>query len=309
MGSDVEEQPLVVAVVLTWNDTEMTAECLQSLMQSDYGNLQVILVDNGSSTPCGEILKKQFPMIDLLVLAKNRGFTGGSNAGIQRAFARNPRYVHLIGNDSTFARDTIPHLVAALEEQEGVGAASPLILYPGEDRIIQYYWGTIDRDFATSARFDLNVPYDSRSWPTRETGFVPFIAVMFRAAALREVGDFDERLGTCWEDFDMILRLQDAHWRIITVGDAEAYHKASRTTGSRSPYITYCLSRNRLICLFRYARLRKTVRRPIYLLRTFWWSFKRNGWSISRHLAFARGILHFLIGVRGEGHAPTSREG
>ena len=51
MGSIVEEQPSVVAVVLTWNDTEMTAKCLESLMQSDYENLHVILVDNGSSTP------------------------------------------------------------------------------------------------------------------------------------------------------------------------------------------------------------------------------------------------------------------
>lgn len=309
MGSSVQERPAVVAVVLTWNDTEMTAKCLESLMRNDYENLHVILVDNGSSTPCGEALKEQFPKVDLLVLPKNRGFTGGSNAGIKRALERNPRYVHLIGNDSTFARDAISHLVAGLEEQEDVGGASPLILFPGEDRIVQYYWGTIDRDFASSARFELGVPHDSRSWPTRETGFVPFIAVMFRAEALREVGDFDERLGTCWEDFDMILRLKDANWRLITVGDAEVAHAASMTTGRRSPYITYFKSRNRLICLLRYARLRKTLRRPIYLLRTFWWSFRLNGWSLSCHAAYARGILDFLLGVRGEGHPPTNRKG
>lgn len=309
MAFNDPEQPLVIAVVLTWNDTEMTAECLESLMHSDYGNLQVILVDNGSATPCGKVLEERFPSIELLVLPKNRGFTGGSNAGIQLALERNPRYVHLIGNDSTIAPDAIPLLVAALEEQPEVGGASPLILYPGEERIVQYYWGSIDRDLATSERYDLDVPYDSRSWPTRETGFVPFIAVMFRAEALRAVGGFDERLGTCWEDFDLIVRFQDANWGFITVGAAEAVHKDSMTTGRHSPYITYHLTRNRLICLFRHARFRKTIRRPVFLLRTFWWSFKSNGWSLSRHAAYARGVLHFMFGKRGEGHAPTSRDG
>ena len=38
----------------SWNATEMTRECVGSLLRSDYTNFRVLLVDNGSDEPCGE---------------------------------------------------------------------------------------------------------------------------------------------------------------------------------------------------------------------------------------------------------------
>ncbi len=310
-SSRVATGPLVVAVVLTWNDTDMTRECISSLLHSDYRNLHVLLVDNGSAKPCGATIKAEFPSIELLVLRENRGFTGGGNAGIRRALEFGPEYIHLIGNDSTFEQDTLSRLVAELNSCPDAGGASPLVLYPGDEQMVQYYWGTLDRDLARTERFDLNVPRTTRDWPTRKTEFVPFIAVMFRAEALRQVGVMDETLGTCWEDYDLTVRFQDAGWHFLTVGDALAVHKNSRTTGTHSPYITYYMVRNRLICLFRYRRSgSSTLRRLLFLLRTFWWQFKSSGWTNWRcHLAYARGVLHFGLGLRGEGHAPKSRSG
>ena len=82
---EMAKQPLVVAVVLTWNDVEMTGRCVESVLASDYRPLRVLLVDNGSETPCGEEIQARFPSIELLVLPENQGFTGGSNRGIGRA--------------------------------------------------------------------------------------------------------------------------------------------------------------------------------------------------------------------------------
>ena len=62
--------PFVVAVVLTWNDTELTRNCLQSVLASDYPNLKVLLVDNGSEPPRGPELAAEFPDIELLQIKK-----------------------------------------------------------------------------------------------------------------------------------------------------------------------------------------------------------------------------------------------
>ena len=51
------DAPLVVAVVLTWNDTTMTASCVESVLANDYPNLHLILVDNGSDEPCGRAIR------------------------------------------------------------------------------------------------------------------------------------------------------------------------------------------------------------------------------------------------------------
>ena len=86
-------KPKVCVVVLTWNDTEMTRACLESVYRSTYQNFSVILVDNGSSEPCGQILKAQFPEIELIELETNRGFTGGSNVGLSRALNEKAEYI------------------------------------------------------------------------------------------------------------------------------------------------------------------------------------------------------------------------
>ena len=48
MLSDGRE-PKVIIIVLNWNGKRVTAECLESLKEIDYGNYEILLVDNGST--------------------------------------------------------------------------------------------------------------------------------------------------------------------------------------------------------------------------------------------------------------------
>lgn len=42
------KSPSVAVVILSWNDSKNTIECLESVFKSDYLNYDVILVDNNS---------------------------------------------------------------------------------------------------------------------------------------------------------------------------------------------------------------------------------------------------------------------
>lgn len=300
--------PLVVAAVLTWNDTEMTAACLESVLASDYSNLKVVLVDNGSAEPCGQHLKERFPRIDLVVLPENRGFTGGGNACLKRGLELGAKYVQLIGNDSVLARDAISHLVGELEKQPRVAGASPLILDPG-GQTVQFYWATMDRDQCMHFHHEWGARLDSRVWPTRKSEFIPFICVMWRASVVREVGWLDESLSTCWEDYDYCLRIADAGYQLLVVTGAHAEHRSGGTTGRYSPYITYYLVRNRLICLFRHAKPTRILRASPRIVRSFIYQMQINGRNWDRQHAMLRGAVDFLRGVRGVGHPPIHRKG
>ena len=294
--------PLVIAVVLTWNDTRLTRQCLTSVFANDYGNLKVILVDNGSEPPRGPELLAEFPDLELIQLAENRGFSGGANAGMQAALDRGADYVHLIGNDSTFAVDTIRLLVEEYERRPEAGAASPLLLDPGEKQVVQFYTASMDRDACHHWHHHVGEPYERGAWPVSESEFIPCVAIMFRAKALTEVGLFDEMFGTCWEDFDLCIRLQDAGWRYITVGDATAVHLGSYTTGRVSPYIVYYTTRNRLICLHRYSRQQPgSFKGLIRLARSYWGQMRGYGltnWAC--HSAWLRGLKDYAFDVHGE---------
>lgn len=300
-------QPLVVAAVLTWNDTDMTADCLRSVLANDYENFRVVLVDNGSNEPCGEILKQQFPAIDLVVLPENRGFTGGANACLRRGLELGADYVHLIGNDSVLTSSAISELVGQMEANDRVGGASPLILDPGGETV-QFYHATIDRIRCMHLHHEHGPRLDSRAWPTRQSEFIPFIAVMFRSETLREVGLLDETFGTCWEDYDLIVRMSDAGWSMLMVTSAQAEHRSGATTGRSSPYISYYMMRNRLICLFRHERMSKILLGAPKILLSLLRQIKGSGSWESRRASF-KGGLDFLLGVRGIGRPPMNRRG
>ncbi len=298
----MSEQPLVVAVVLTWNDTEFTTRCIESLYASTYQNLRIVLVDNGSVPARGPELKAAFPDVELVQLDENQGFSGGANRGMEKALAMDAEYVHLIGNDSTLAPNVTERLVEEFEARPEVGAATPLLLFSGDEPIVQFYRATYDRDMVMHTHFNVSEPYEPDAWPTIESEFIPCVALCFRAAALREVGLFDEIFGTCWEDFDICLRFHDKGWKYLTVGDATAVHFGSFTTGRESPYITYYTTRNRLICINRYSPRWIWLRRGPSLLLSFWRNqvklYGLRNWAC--HRAFIRGVFDYAFDVHGE---------
>ena len=298
------EVPLVIAVVLTWNDTSMTTRCVESVLASDYPNLQVILVDNGSEAPCGQAVKDRFPAIELLVLPENQGFSGGANHGMERALERGAEYVHMIGNDSTLAGDAISRLIDAHCAHPRAGGCGPLLLFPGDPPdTVQFYSATVEREIAHITQNHVGDALAGREWPTIVSPFIPCVAIMFRATALREVGLFDEAMGTSWEDYDLCLRLSDAGWQCLTVGDARTVHVGGATTGRVSPYISYYAARNRLICIRRHGRKKGLARPWLAILRCYWWQIRGHGYGgFKCHYALGRGLLHYFLGIRGEAY-------
>jgi GT2 family glycosyltransferase len=301
--------PYVVAVVLTWNDTEMSAACIESVLANAYEPKRVVLVDNGSSPPAAPVLKQRFPHIEPVALDENAGFTGGCNRGMERALKLGADYVFLLNNDTTVHEHAIERLVDAMEQHPDAGFASALLLYPGDEKRIQFYRGTIQRDAAQHVHPDDEQAFSDRYRETIETEFAPACAILLRARALRETGMFDESLFTNWEDYDLCLRFTDAGWKLLTVGSAEVVHAHGQTTGKISPFITYFFTRNRLICLFRYGRLSGIIRNSLFILRTVYWQIRHHGYANwPAHAAFVKGVLHFVLGVRGKGGAPSARK-
>lgn len=300
--------PKVAAVVLTWNDTSMAARCIQSVLSNPYPGLEVILVDNGSTPPCAAPLKEQFPSIHAIQLSSNTGFTGGCNRGLEHGLALGAKYLLLLNNDTIVASDAIVKLVAAMEATPKTGAASGLLLFPGDERRVQFFQGFLDRDAARHWHPEDGAPWSPDYTRTIESEFVPACALLYRADTLRQVGLFDETLFTNWEDYDLHLRIRDAGWTLLTVGGAEIIHAHGQTTGRISPFITYLFMRNRLICLFRYGRPLGILRKTPTILRTILWQIREYGWdNWPAHRALLRGMLDYFLGVRGKGNAPAKR--
>ncbi|MEM4849151.1 MAG: glycosyltransferase, partial [Ignisphaera sp.] len=63
--------PLVSVVILNYNGLEHLKTCLNSVLNTDYPNFEVIVVDNGSTDGSVEFIKNTYPSVKLLRLSRN----------------------------------------------------------------------------------------------------------------------------------------------------------------------------------------------------------------------------------------------
>ena len=71
--------PLVVISILSWNNHEATARCLNSVLADVYKNRIIVVTDNGSVDLIPDCIKQQFPDVVFRRNFQNKGFAGGHN--------------------------------------------------------------------------------------------------------------------------------------------------------------------------------------------------------------------------------------
>ena len=128
-------QPLVSIVSVNYNQPEVTCEMLQSLRNVTYPNFETLIVDNGSPTKSPDIIRENYPEVQLIISEKNLGFAGGNNIALKQAKGD---YVLLLNNDTEVKPDFLDSLVELMESDKTIGIVSSKILYFYEDNIIQY---------------------------------------------------------------------------------------------------------------------------------------------------------------------------
>src|SRR5690349_4551484 len=85
-------------IILSWNDQQHLAKCLESLAPGAKSRtMEVIVVDNASTDGSPEMVEKKFPRVKLIRNRENLGFARGNNIGIK---ASQGRYVCLLNSDT-----------------------------------------------------------------------------------------------------------------------------------------------------------------------------------------------------------------
>ena len=117
--------PLVSVVIPHYAGTEILSECLTSLKNCSYPNLEIIVVDNASPDDSVYFIKSNFLSVILIQSEYNRGFAGGCNFGAQHAKGK---YLLILNNDTIHDPDWIDPLVKMMESSPKISAVQPKIL-------------------------------------------------------------------------------------------------------------------------------------------------------------------------------------
>jgi GT2 family glycosyltransferase len=123
--------PLVRVVVLNFDGGDMTIECLDSLLASDWPSdrLDIVMIDNGSLDDVVERVTtdERYRSVQVLEPLVNLGFAAGCNLGID--IAGDQRYVALLNNDATVDPGWLRAMVPVAESDDRIGAVAAKMLF------------------------------------------------------------------------------------------------------------------------------------------------------------------------------------
>lgn len=245
--------PLVYAVVLSWNLRNDTLECLNSLTHSDYPNLRILLVDNGSTDGTPEAVAAHFPDVTVLVNATNLGYAKGCNVGILHALANGADYVFLLNNDTLVDAAALTEMVAVVTPE--VGMVAPKIYYAEDPQRI-WSLGGMCHPLTYEKTGDPTGRLDAGQWETVvERDYFTGCALLLSRRLLETVGMYDEWFVSYYEDTDLTFRARAAGFKLLLVPQAKIWHKVARTSGgSGSPNERYRMGRGSVIFFAKHVR-------------------------------------------------------
>ena len=123
--------PLVRVVVLNFDGGQMTLDCLDSLLASDWpaDRLDLVVVDNGSLDHVVSELARndRYRSVRVLEPLANLGFAGGCNLGM--GLTGDHDFVALVNNDATVDPGWLRALVAAADGRPDIGAVNAKLLF------------------------------------------------------------------------------------------------------------------------------------------------------------------------------------
>lgn len=238
--------PKVFAIVLNYNGKETILDCLKSLYQSDYPNLEIVLVDNDSKDGSLELAKQTFPKAHIIKNSKNIGFGAGNNVGIRFALEKFADFVFLLNNDATVEKNTISLLVKAAEQNPKIGIINPLIL-KAKNGPVWFSGGKIQWS-KMRAIHDNNIRHKTKSYATQ---YASGCAMLISKIVFKKIGLFDENFFLYYEDTDLSLRAKNKNFAIAILPTALAYHKEASERAN--PLKTYWLVISGLIFFKKHA--------------------------------------------------------
>ncbi len=215
----------VSIVLLNWNRWPDTNACIDSLKRLNYGNFDIIVVDNDSSDDSLQRIAEVHPDICLLRSKSNGGFACGCNIGIHHALDAGSDYVWLLNNDTTVEPGTLTAMVNLAESDNRLGAVGSILFHMDKPEKIQAWGG---------GTINLWTGRSKHRWRAGKVDYLTGASMLLRKKVLESVGLLDEQFFMYWEDSDLCFRIRAAGWHLGVATDSHLYHKESASSGKGS---------------------------------------------------------------------------
>ena len=221
--------PLVTVICLCYNHEKFIEEAVNSILEQDYNNIEIIIADDFSQDTSREIIKKiadRHSSIRMILNEKNLGNCKAFNNALAMAKGK---YIVDFATDDVMVSNRVSKQVEAFERM-------------GEEYGV-VYTNVLDIDeqgnpIALHQKEDKELPSGNIYINVLERYFISPPSMMMRKKVFDELGGYDESLA--YEDFDFWVRSSRnykyyyikevlCHKRILRNSKSAQFHRKDRS--------------------------------------------------------------------------------
>lgn len=202
-----QQQPLVTVIVASYNHAPYIEQCILSVVQQTYPNIELLVIDDGSTDDSVvriQRLQRQYGF-DFRV-QQNKGLTHTLNEAVARAQGS---LIAPFGSDDIMVPERIAKQVAYMQDKPEVGICAGNIELI--DSAGQLFPESRQRRDTAFRRLDFDDVFMERK------PYPPAPTLLFRKEALERVGGFDPQIRL--EDLLIELKITHAGYFIDCLGE------------------------------------------------------------------------------------------
>ena len=211
----------VTLAFLNYNTTNDLIHALKSVkMAAKDINVNVVVIDNGSTDNSVEILKKEFPKLKIIELKQNFGFAKGFN----HIFNFEADYYFLLNSDIVLEPDSISKILAIIKKDEKIGLAGVKMLR--QDGSEQFSYGKMPNLISelTNRSCYQKLNKKNKTDDYFEVESILGAVMIVPKITLQKVGPMDPRYFFFFEETDWCYRIRKAGLKVVHIPNVSVVH-------------------------------------------------------------------------------------
>ena len=222
----------VMAVILNYNTLEDSIKCSELLRKQDYKDLEIVIVDNGSTDGKNNYLIKygEENGVHIILNKKNGGFSAGNNIGLRKAEERQCKYALIINPDVEIHDvNYISKAVDKMEEDSSIAVlGTDVVNARGQHQNPMREISFLEESFLLieliKNKLSKNIPYVVKrkrsGYCEKVSGCCFFVDMGF----IKEIGFLDENVFLYCEEPILAKAVQKSKRNIYYLKEKQAFH-------------------------------------------------------------------------------------
>ncbi len=209
--------PLVTIVIIAYNEEKHIAEAIESALAQTYPNLEIILVDDGSSDKTLTIARSYEPRIKVISQENSGNCSSPRNTGIRSSKGT---FISFLDGDDILCNDKISKQAMLFKKFSGAASVVGNFRNFGDTPAPKDHFSTCP---IISSLFNSKNINHFEFKPGEATTILPqenfanAVSPLFKTEKIRLLGGFSEDLFSC-EDFHLNYRMA-SQWPMVVTKD------------------------------------------------------------------------------------------